>query len=112
MLSGLLHGPLGIIRRHFLLQPVFWDVLLAEAALWDPKAELINGSLYILQLNNNLCFRRVAALEAKQSQHKEMQSGQGALNIANNARYQGLSPEDQAISERLAKLQQETKPSE
>lgn len=49
-------------------------------------------------------------MEAKQSQHKEMQSGQGALNIANNARYQGLSPEDQAISERLAKLQQETKP--
>lgn len=54
--------------------------------------------------------KRVAALEAKQSQHKEMQSGQGALNIANNARYQGLSPEDQAISERLEKLQQETKP--
>ncbi|XP_066464745.1 abscission/NoCut checkpoint regulator isoform X2 [Eleutherodactylus coqui] len=54
--------------------------------------------------------KRMAALEAKQSQHKEIQRSQGELHIGNTTRYQGLSPEDQAIAERLAKLKQETKP--
>ncbi|XP_040267853.1 abscission/NoCut checkpoint regulator isoform X2 [Bufo bufo] len=54
--------------------------------------------------------KRMAALEAKQSLNKEMQKGQGQLCTGNNARYQGLSPEDHAIAERLAKLKQETKP--
>ncbi|KAM4012994.1 abscission/NoCut checkpoint regulator isoform 2-T2 [Anomaloglossus baeobatrachus] len=54
--------------------------------------------------------KRIAALEAKQSQQKNMQRGEGALRPGNNAGCQGLSPEDQAISERLAKLKQETKP--
>ncbi|KAM3920538.1 abscission/NoCut checkpoint regulator [Leptodactylus fuscus] len=52
--------------------------------------------------------KRMAALEAKQSQQKEMQRGHGASG--NPTKYQGLSPEDQAIAERLAKLKQETKP--
>ncbi|XP_044150872.1 abscission/NoCut checkpoint regulator isoform X2 [Bufo gargarizans] len=54
--------------------------------------------------------KRMAALEAKQSLNKEGQKGQGQLCIGNHVRYQGLSPEDQAIAERLAKLKQETKP--
>ncbi|CAJ0948483.1 unnamed protein product [Ranitomeya imitator] len=53
--------------------------------------------------------KRMAALEARQSEQKDTQRGEGALH-AGNTRYQGLSPEDQAISERLAKLKQDTKP--
>ncbi|XP_069806472.1 abscission/NoCut checkpoint regulator isoform X2 [Dendropsophus ebraccatus] len=49
--------------------------------------------------------KRMAALEAKQ-----MQRGHGASQVVGTTRYQGLSPEDRAIAERLARLQQETKP--
>ncbi|XP_073495225.1 abscission/NoCut checkpoint regulator [Phyllobates terribilis] len=54
--------------------------------------------------------KRIAALEAKQSQQKDTPRAQEALSAGNKTRYQGLSPEDQAISERLAKLKQDTKP--
>ncbi|XP_056403066.1 abscission/NoCut checkpoint regulator [Hyla sarda] len=54
--------------------------------------------------------KRMAALEAKQSQRKETQQGQGASQVGNKSGYQGLAPEDRAIAERLEKLKQETKP--
>ncbi|XP_063803845.1 abscission/NoCut checkpoint regulator isoform X2 [Pseudophryne corroboree] len=54
--------------------------------------------------------RRVAALEAKQNQQNAMQRGPGSLHVGANMKYQGLSPEDRAIAERLEKLKQETKP--
>ncbi|KAM4690788.1 abscission/NoCut checkpoint regulator [Rhinophrynus dorsalis] len=50
--------------------------------------------------------KRVAALEAKMSQSRDMQRGPRATNSS----YQGLSPEDRAIAERLDRLRQETKP--
>ncbi|XP_069585988.1 abscission/NoCut checkpoint regulator isoform X1 [Ranitomeya imitator] len=69
-----------------------------DASKWSPPENY-----------KNLYFRRMAALEARQSEQKDTQRGEGALH-AGNTRYQGLSPEDQAISERLAKLKQDTKP--
>ncbi|KAG8560517.1 hypothetical protein GDO81_015019 [Engystomops pustulosus] len=52
--------------------------------------------------------KRIAALEAKQNRQMGVQRGPGAPHIG--SRYQGLSPEDRAIAERLEKLKQETKP--
>ncbi|XP_075700877.1 abscission/NoCut checkpoint regulator isoform X2 [Rhinoderma darwinii] len=73
----------------------------------NPVAQRNNSSKWSPPENYK---KRIAALEAKQSQREEMQRGQGVLPIGSNSRYQGLSPEDQAISERLEKLKRETKP--
>ncbi|MEE6524416.1 hypothetical protein FKM82_023879, partial [Ascaphus truei] len=54
--------------------------------------------------------KRMAALETKQSQSKEVQRGPGAPHVVTDSRYRELSPEDRAIAERLDRLRQETKP--
>ncbi|XP_072283693.1 abscission/NoCut checkpoint regulator [Pyxicephalus adspersus] len=54
--------------------------------------------------------KRVAALDARQSQQKLMQTGPGLPHGGTNLKYHGLSAEDRAIAERLEKLKQETKP--
>ncbi|XP_068109482.1 abscission/NoCut checkpoint regulator [Hyperolius riggenbachi] len=53
--------------------------------------------------------KRVAALEAKQSQQRVVQMGPG-VSQGGTDKYQGWSPEDRAIAARLDKLKQESKP--
>ncbi|KAJ6633039.1 hypothetical protein lerEdw1_014567 [Lerista edwardsae] len=54
--------------------------------------------------------KRVAALEAKQNQTTGLQKGSMKHQNQTDARYRGLSKEDQAIAERLEKLRKEVKP--
>lgn len=58
------------------------------------------------------CYRRVAALEAKQNQLKEQQKAAAKPQGQTGSRYQGLSKEDRSIAERLERLREERKPSE